>query len=72
MTGCTAASGSVSGYLTTGQAARKMGVSDDTVRRKILDGKIEAQRYDGGHWRIPKAALIRYRTKGVIRRPPAK
>ena len=71
-TACTASSASAHGYLSTGAVARALGKSDDTVRRLIDRNKIEAQRDLGGHWRIPKAALLRYRTTGVIRRKPTK
>lgn len=71
MTGCTAASGAVGGYLTTGQVARKIGVTPQTVRRRIDAGQIPAQRTMGGegHFRVPKAWLLN-RHQGVIRRKP--
>jgi excisionase family DNA binding protein len=71
-TACTAASVSAHGYLSTGAVARVLGKSDDTVRRLIDKNRIEAQRDVGGHWRIHKTALAKYRTGSVIRRKPAK
>jgi len=39
--------------LSTGQAAKKVGVSSQTVLNWIESGKIEAIQTPGGHWRIP-------------------
>lgn len=42
------------GYLTTGQAARRLGVSDRAIRYACAEGRIPGVQIDaGGHWRIP-------------------
>ena len=43
-----------------GQAADLLGVSTDTVRRLIDDGRLEAQRSDGGHRVIEGTHLAAY------------
>lgn len=41
-------------WLTTGQVARRLGWSDDTIRRRCEDGTISgALRLGEGQWRIP-------------------
>jgi excisionase family DNA binding protein len=44
-------------WLTTGQAAKLLGVSRSTVMRHIDAGSIEGYRLPGGHWRIRRADL---------------
>jgi len=41
------------GLLSTGQVAKKFGVSNQTILNWIENGKIEATQTPGGHWRIP-------------------
>ncbi len=56
--------------LTVQDAARELGVSEDTVRRLIEQGELEA--IPGGvgskrrHWRISRASVRRYQ---AARRP---
>lgn len=38
--------------LTTGEAARKLGVTDETVRRWCFNGKIPAVPLPSGRWKI--------------------
>ncbi|MFD1031893.1 helix-turn-helix domain-containing protein [Metaplanococcus flavidus] len=46
-------------FYSTTEAARKLGLSDQTIRRMCEKGKFsEARQTEGGHWRIPKAAFI--------------
>ena len=48
-------------WLTTGQVGRRLGWSDDTVRRKCEDGTIKGAMRPPGQgrreWRIPQAWL---------------
>jgi len=50
---------------TTGQAARLLGVEDQTVRKWCRLGKIDAYTTSspGGHWRITRAVLVEYAHK---------
>jgi len=48
-------------YVSTGAAARLLGVTSDTVLKWIERGRIEARRTAGGHYRVPKAAIGRLR-----------
>ncbi|TFJ92538.1 helix-turn-helix domain-containing protein [Lentibacillus salicampi] len=46
-------------FYTTSEAARKLGLSDQTIRRMCENGKFEgAYRSGGGHWRIPEDNFI--------------
>lgn len=51
--------------LTTGDVARRLGVTINTVKRWAREGRIEAVLLPSGHHRIPRAELERLR-----RRPP--
>ena len=51
-------------WLTTGQAARLLGVSRSTVVRHIDAGNLEAFRLPGGHWRIHRATVENLRRRG--------
>lgn len=43
-----------SGYFTTGDVAKKLGLSEQSVRRQCEKGRYpDASKTDGGHWRIP-------------------
>jgi excisionase family DNA binding protein len=44
-------------YVTSGQAAKHLGVSPATVSHWCQTGKIPALRTPGGHYRIPVEAL---------------
>ena len=44
-------------YVTTGEAAKLLGVGLNTVKRWIASGDLRGIRTPGGHWRIPEAAL---------------
>ncbi len=48
---------SLAGYVTTGEAARLLGVGLNTVKRWIANGDLKGIQTPGGHWRIPKADL---------------
>ncbi|MBL4952043.1 helix-turn-helix domain-containing protein [Neobacillus sp. YIM B02564] len=46
-------------FYTTSEAAEKLGLSDQTIRRMCERGSIpKAYKTDGGHWRIPQEAFI--------------
>jgi excisionase family DNA binding protein len=46
-------------FYSTSEAARKLGLSDQTIRRMCEKEKFPtAYKTDGGHWRIPKTAFI--------------
>jgi len=44
-------------YLTTGQAARYLGVSAETVRRWLDDGRLRGMRTAGGHRLVERASV---------------
>jgi excisionase family DNA binding protein len=44
-------------YISTGHAARLLGVTPDTVLKWIKRGKLSAMRTAGGHFRIPREQL---------------
>ena len=46
--------------LTTGEAARHLSVSPNTVKRWIAAGALTAYTTPGGHWRIPFDAFARF------------
>lgn len=46
-------------FYSTSEAGRKLGLSDQTIRRMCEKGKFpEARKTEGGHWRIPKTSFI--------------
>ncbi|WP_257348178.1 helix-turn-helix domain-containing protein [Pseudalkalibacillus decolorationis] len=46
-------------YYTPKEVAKKLGLSDQTIRRMCEKGKFEgAYKTDGGHWKIPQGAFI--------------
>jgi excisionase family DNA binding protein len=46
-------------YYTTSEVAKKLGLSDQTIRRMCEKGKFPgAYKTDGGHWRIPREIFI--------------
>lgn len=48
-----------SSYYSPSEAAKKIGLSDQTIRRMCEKGKFEgAYKTDGGHWKIPKSNFI--------------
>jgi excisionase family DNA binding protein len=49
-------------YISTGDAARMLAVSDDTVRRLIKRGALEAVATQGGHYRISRRSVVQYAT----------
>jgi excisionase family DNA binding protein len=51
-------------WLTTGQAAKLLGVSRSTVLRQIDAGTLQARRLPHGHWRIPRASAENLRCSG--------
>src|SRR5690606_25595094 len=51
-----------------GQAASLLGVSDDTVRRWVDDGRLEARRDDAGRMVLDGADLARYAQELAERR----
>jgi excisionase family DNA binding protein len=44
-------------YLTTGQVARRLGISTAAVWQWCRDGKVESVRTPGGQYRIPAEAI---------------
>lgn len=51
-------------FQTTGQAARRLGVSSKTVTRWCESGRIlGAIRTEGGHWRVPASYVERVEAK---------
>lgn len=51
--------------FTTREAGRKLGVSDETVRRWCFKGQIPAISLPGGHWRIRADVLDELLAKGA-------
>ncbi|WP_100012406.1 helix-turn-helix domain-containing protein [Lentibacillus sediminis] len=46
-------------FYTTNQTAKKLGLSDQTIRRMCENGKFTgAYKTEGGHWRIPGSEFI--------------
>lgn len=46
-------------FYSTSEAAKKMGLSDQTIRRMCEKGRFpKALKTDGGHWRIPKDSFV--------------
>ncbi|EPZ38856.1 helix-turn-helix domain-containing protein [Anoxybacillus ayderensis] len=46
-------------YYTTTEVAKKLGLSDQTIRRMCETGKFPgAYKTDGGHWRIPQDIFV--------------
>jgi excisionase family DNA binding protein len=45
-------------YITTGEAADKLGVGLNTIKRWIASGNLHGIRTPGGHWRIPDQELL--------------
>ncbi|MFZ3588888.1 helix-turn-helix domain-containing protein [Bacillus sp. DJP31] len=46
-------------YYTPNEVARKLGLSDQTIRRMCENGRFEgAYKTDGGHWKIPQDGFI--------------
>ena len=43
-------------YVSTGQAAAILGVSDDSVRRYLEAGLLDGHRTPGGVWRVDAAS----------------
>ena len=52
-------------YLSTGKAARALGVTADAIRRLCDAGAIEAEVTDGGQWRIPQEEIERLKRDGL-------
>ena len=59
-------------WLTTGQAARRLGLTSETIRRRVASGDIPGYQIDdGGAWRIPGAWVDEQLAKTApIRRKP--
>lgn len=51
--------------LSSGQAARLLGVSQDTVLRRCHAGTLRGSRLPSGHWRIRLADLRDERTEAT-------
>lgn len=50
--------------LSTGEAARMLGVDVSTLRLWIRRGEVRAYQTPGGHWRVPAAEVRRIRANG--------
>lgn len=65
-------------YSTPNEIAKKLGLSDQTIRRMCEKGKFEgAYQTDGGHWKIPQDIFITTseqdkEAEGVLRQVDAK
>lgn len=46
-------------YLSTGQVARTLGVTPETLRRWVSEGRLLAQRSTTGRWMIPDTEVSR-------------
>lgn len=62
--------------LSTTEAAKRLGYSDDKIRRMCEAGKFPNAARDGsgGHWRVPEsdlAAFLEANKPRVLRRPKA-
>jgi excisionase family DNA binding protein len=57
----------VKGYLTAGEAAERLGVSDARIRRMILDGVIRKTEKAGRSHLIPESEI--HRLEGLERGP---
>jgi hypothetical protein len=55
----------MSGYYRSGQAARVWAISSHLVRRLCEAGLIDAERTDGGQWKIPHSEVERIQNEGV-------
>ena len=53
----------LAGSLTTGEAARHLSVSPNTIKRWIAAGALRAYTTPGGHWRIPFESFARFLTE---------
>jgi len=55
------------GYVTTGEAAKMLGVGVNSVKRWIASGDLRGMQTPGGHWRIPETALHSFmRERGMM------
>jgi len=50
-------------YVTTGGAARMLGVGVNTVKRWIGSGDLTGIQTPGGHWRLPEPSLLSFMRK---------
>jgi excisionase family DNA binding protein len=55
------------GHVTTGRAARALGVTPNTVKSWIRRGKLRALRLPSGHYRVPIPELERLLEEGESR-----
>ena len=55
----------MSGYYRSGQAARVWAISPHLVRRLCEAGLIDAERTEGGHWKIPHSEVERIKNEGL-------
>jgi hypothetical protein len=55
----------MSGYYRSGQAARVWAISPHLVRRLCEAGLIDAERTDGGQWKIPHSEVERIKNEGL-------
>jgi excisionase family DNA binding protein len=54
------------------QVAKQVGVSSQTIRRRVREGIIPAKRYGPSTTRIDRATLIQLKTHGINGMPEAK
>jgi len=59
-------------YCTTGEAAELLGVSLRTIQTMVENGRLAAWKTDGGHRRIPRAAVAALRADGNGLTPPSR
>lgn len=55
-------------YVTTGEAARMLGVNPTTIIRYTITGKLQVVKLPGGHRRIPRSEVERLLREGRERR----
>lgn len=57
-------------YVTVGEAAARLALHPDTVRKRIQRGHMQAHRTTGQRWIVPIAEVERWASQGTIKRGP--